>query len=193
SVGLADELLATGSELWNMYGPTETTIWSAVDPVRTSGPGSSIPIGLPIDSTTFYVLDPELRPVPLGVPGELHIGGAGVARGYRNRAELTAERFVNDPYSKTPSARMYRTGDLARWRADGTLEYLGRLDHQVKLRGFRIELGEVEAVLARHPSVAAAAAKIQIGAGKDPALIAYVAPTADGVDADVLRQSLAEH
>jgi amino acid adenylation domain-containing protein len=148
---LANQLLAKGGELWNMYGPTETTIWSAVGRIE---PGSTIiTIGEPVANTTLHILDSRLRPVPPGVPGELHIGGLGLARGYRNRPELTAEKFVPDPFSAEPGARLYKTGDVARSRGGGQMEVQGRIDHQVKIRGYRIELGEIEARLAEHPAV----------------------------------------
>src|SRR5438046_9138159 len=111
----------------------------------------AVTIGRPIANTQVYILDQRLEPAPIGVPGELHIGGDGLARGYLNRPELTAERFVPHPFDRTPGARVYKTGDLARYRADGRVDFLGRLDHQVKVRGFRIELGELETALARHP------------------------------------------
>jgi non-ribosomal peptide synthetase component F len=134
-----------------MYGPTETTIWSTVHEV---GPDDeSIPIGRPIANNTVYVLDPAGQPVPQGVPGELYIGGAGVARGYLGRPELTAERFVADRFGGR-GGRLYRTGDLVRWRDDGIVEFLGRIDHQVKIRGHRIELGEIEAALGEYPGCA---------------------------------------
>ena len=149
---LADPLLDACGSLWNVYGPTEATIWSMVH--RLEGHGGPIPIGKPIDNTQVYLLSPRLQPVPAGVPGELYIGGAGLARGYRGRPDLTAERFVPAPFSRERGARLYKTGDLARHLPDGTLEFLGRIDHQVKVRGFRIELGEIEAVLAQHPGIA---------------------------------------
>ncbi len=140
-----------GRRFFNLYGPTETSIWATATECE-AGVGSP-PIGRPIPNLQVYVLDPKLRPVPVGVPGELVVGGVGVARGYLDRSGLTAERFVPDPFGGEPGARLYRTGDRVRYRPDGTLEFLGRLDHQVKLRGFRIELGEIEAVLAQHPAV----------------------------------------
>jgi amino acid adenylation domain-containing protein len=148
---LANQLLAKGGELWNMYGPTETTIWSAAGRIE-SGAGL-ITIGQPIANTQLHILDPKMRAVPPGVPGELHIGGLGLARGYRNRPELTAEKFVADPLSSEPGARLYKTGDVARSRAGGQIEVQGRMDHQVKIRGYRIELGEIEARLAEHPAI----------------------------------------
>ncbi|MGE8414854.1 MAG: amino acid adenylation domain-containing protein [Pseudomonas sp.] len=142
--------LAQGFTLVNNYGPTEATV------VATSGtiePGAALHIGRPIANTRIYLLDEQRRPLPIGVPGELYVGGAGVARGYLERPELTAERFLDDPFSEVPGARMYRTGDLACWRQDGTLEYLGRNDDQVKIRGLRIELGEIETCLGSHPAL----------------------------------------
>ena len=149
---LANQLLPCCGSLWNMYGPTETTIWSSVYKVG-AGDGSLLPIGRPIGNTQMYILDPARNPVPVGTEGELYIGGDGVARGYLNRPELTSEKFVPDPFRKAPGTRLYRTGDLARYLPDGNIVFLGRIDHQVKIRGFRIELGEIEAVLAEHPAV----------------------------------------
>ena len=140
--------------VWNMYGPTETTIWSSVYKVEGKDE-TLVPIGRPIANTTFYILDGNRQPVAEGATGELYIGGDGLARGYFERDELTAEKFVPDPFSSQPGARLYRTGDLARYRHDGEVEFLGRIDHQVKIRGFRIELGEIEAVLEQHPGVQA--------------------------------------
>jgi len=151
---LADQLLTRASQVWNMYGPTETTVWSTLDLVD-EGP---ISVGRPIANTTLHVLDPEGQPVAIGRPGELHIGGLGVANGYVNRPELTADRFVTR--AAAGGARVYGTGDLVRMRADGRLEHLGRLDHQVKVRGFRIELGEVESALREHAAVEDAAAGV---------------------------------
>ena len=159
----------------NMYGPTETTVWSTCAEVPMAD-GAPITIGRPIANTRVYVVDSHLRPSPVGVPGELLIGGDGVVRGYLDRPELTRERFVPDVLSTRPSDRLYRTGDLARWRSDGTLEFLGRLDHQVKIRGYRIELGEIEAVLARHPAVGEAVVVARTDEGGEPRLVAYVRP-----------------
>ncbi len=169
---LADRLLDKGAGLWNVYGPTETTIWSSA--CRVEAGETPISIGRPIANTQFYVLDKRLRAVPVGVIGELYIGGSGLARGYRHRAALTAERFIPDPFGTTPGGRLYWSGDLARWRADGTLECLGRVDHQVKIRGYRVELGEIEAALARHPGVREAAVAARPDASGEMSLAAYI-------------------
>ncbi len=170
---LANELLARVVEVWNLYGPTETTIWSARERVQAgTGP---VPIGRPIENTTLHVLDRHGEPVPIGVAGELVIGGAGLARAYRNRPALTAERFVPDAFAADPGARLYRTGDLARYLPDGRIECLGRLDHQVKVRGYRIELGEIEATLASHPLVRQAVVTLRDDA-PEKRLVAYVEP-----------------
>jgi arthrofactin-type cyclic lipopeptide synthetase C len=143
--------------LINGYGPTETTTFATTHEITTVPPGAAgIPIGRPIGNTSVYILDANLRPAPIGVAGELYIGGEGVARGYLNRPALTEERFRPDPFSPDPQARMYRTGDLGRWLDDGTIEFLGRNDFQVKIRGFRIELGEIETILAAYPGVSEA-------------------------------------
>lgn len=142
----AQALLAANREVWNLYGPTETTIWSAASRLER---GDRVTIGTPIANTSLYVLDKASRPVPTGVAGELYIGGHGVADGYLGRPELTAERFLPDPFAAAPEARMYRTGDLVRELADGRIAYLGRIDSQVKVRGFRIELEEIESTLRR--------------------------------------------
>jgi amino acid adenylation domain-containing protein len=160
--------------LHNLYGPTEATVdvtaWSCTPDSKRS----SIPIGRPIANTQIYILDAHGEPVPIGVTGELYIGGAGVARGYLNRPELTEERFLSDPFSSEPGARMYRTGDLGRWLADGNIEFLGRNDFQVKIRGFRIELGEIEARLAEHPGVREAVVAVrEAEPGGDKRLVAY--------------------
>lgn len=168
---LAEQLLTRGAELWNLYGPTETTIWSTVYRVEAATP--TIPIGRAIANTQLYVLNSQRQPVPLGVPGELYIGGVGLAQGYLHRPELTAEKFVSHPFTDS-AAKLYRTGDLVRYRADGTLECLGRLDHQVKLRGFRIELGEIEAVLTQNEAVQAAAVIVHTEDPANPQLSAYV-------------------
>lgn len=159
---LAERLLGGDGELWNLYGPTETTIWSSV--YRVEHGTGTIPIGKPIANTRMYVLDDQMQPVPVGVVGDLYIGGEGVARGYLNRPDLTAERFIQDPFSGENEARLYRTGDLARYLPDGDIEFLGRGDNQVKVRGFRIELGEVEVALREYPDVLASV----VIAMKDP-------------------------
>jgi amino acid adenylation domain-containing protein len=169
---LATQLIAKGGELWNMYGPTETTIWSSA--ARVTPEDASISIGQPIANTQLYILDPHLQPVPMGVAGELHIGGLGLARGYRNRAELTAERFVPDPFSGIPGSRLYKTGDVARLRAKGQIEVMGRLDHQVKIRGFRIELGEIEARIGEHPGVKEAVVTAREDTPGRKQLVAYL-------------------
>jgi amino acid adenylation domain-containing protein len=167
---LAAQLIARGVELWNMYGPTETTVWSTCARIRDTSKG--ITIGKPIANTVIRILDPWKNLCPAGVPGELCIGGDGVALGYWGRPDLTADRFIPDPYR--PGAVLYRTGDLARWRNDGALEHLGRLDFQVKLRGFRIELGEIEAVIAQHPAVRETAVIAREDTAGDKRLVAYV-------------------
>ncbi|MET7638033.1 MupA/Atu3671 family FMN-dependent luciferase-like monooxygenase [Streptomyces sp. NPDC005438] len=179
----------------NMYGPTETTVWSTAGRVLATDTGApTTPVGTPVANTSVYVLDAHRRPLPVGVPGELYIGGDGVARGYFRRPELTEERFLPDPYrppSGTRPARMYRTGDLARWLADGRLEILGRGDDQVKIRGFRVELGEVETALCDHPDVASAVVTARGDAGARY-LAAYVvpAPGRTAGDSEALREHL---
>ncbi|MDX2090384.1 MAG: amino acid adenylation domain-containing protein, partial [Kofleriaceae bacterium] len=168
---LAATLVASAESVWNLYGPTETTIWSTCTQVTS---GDAVPIGAPIDNTTVYVLDGARQLAPLGVPGELYIGGRGVALGYHARPELTAERFVDDPFAGAAGARMYRTGDRVRWRADGKLEYLGRVDTQVKVRGYRIELGEIEATLRKSGLVSDAAVIVREDVPGNAQLVAYV-------------------
>ncbi len=176
---LAERLLARGVQLINVYGPTETTVWSAAQPVEQVET-AVIPIGRPLANNRLYILDEHLEPQPPGVAGELYIGGAGLARGYAGRPELTAAAFVPNPFAIAeapgggPGSRLYRTGDLARYRADGSVEFLGRRDFQVKLRGFRIELGEIEALLAAHPQVRQAVVALRAAPGGQQVLVAYL-------------------
>lgn len=174
SKDLANELLDRVGALWNMYGPTETTIWSSAQRIRRSDP--EISVGRPIANTEMYILDSDLNPVPVEVPGELFIGGAGLARGYRNRPDLTAERFLPHPFSDRTEERIYRTGDLALYRQDGKIIHLGRLDHQVKLRGYRIELGEIESALLKHARAMQALVVVREDRPGDRYLAGYVIP-----------------
>jgi len=185
---LARELIPRCSSLWNMYGPTETTIWSTVTHVTSTE--SRIPIGRPIANTQVYIVDRELREVPVGGTGELLIGGTGLARGYLNDPGLTAERFIPDPFSQNKDARLYKTGDLCRCRHDGVIEFLGRNDNQVKIRGYRIELGDVEAALESHPEVKQAATKVVDRQGHEKSLVGYV--VAPGLETRELRTYLAQ-
>lgn len=183
-VNLAGEPLATSvvdqiyhetsaRKVYDLYGPTETTTYSTMT-LRLAGAPATI--GRPLTNERVYILDRQLQPAPIGVPGELFIGGAGLARGYLNRPELTAEKFIPDPFK--PDSRLYRTGDLARWRADGQIEYLGRMDHQVKIRGFRVELGEIEAALRTHPAVIEAVVLAREDQPGDKRLVAYLVASA---------------
>ena len=177
-------------ELHNLYGPTEAAIDVTAWRCERDAAGRPVPIGRPLDNLAIHLLDAASTQVPAGVAGELHIGGVGLARGYVARADLTAERFLPDPFAVEPGARMYRTGDLARYRAGGAIEYLGRVDHQVKIRGFRIEPGEIEAVLATHPAVRQAVVVARRGADGDPRLVGYVVPQPGAAPAP---RALAEH
>lgn len=185
-VDLGDALVECCAELWNLYGPTETTIWSTVAHVTSCG--QPAPVGRPIANTSVYILDGLGQSVPVGTTGEIWIGGLGVARGYLGRAELTAERFVADPFAGRPGARMYRTGDLGRFRPDGVIECLGRADTQVKVRGHRIELGEIETVLQSHPGVLQAVVVARNDAPGQTRLVAYVVPNGGDVAAPELRK-----
>ena len=198
---VAEELLKRSKEVWNLYGPTEATIWSSVAKCRDVIHNVSkihqedviyyvstktVPIGKPINNTQFYVLDDDLQPVPIGVPGQLYIGGAGLAKSYLNRPELTAEKFIPNPFSfSTPSSssNLYKTGDLVRYIPDGNLEYLGRIDYQIKLRGFRIELGEIEAVLMQNPEIKQAVVTLYKNQNQDnnndEKLIAYIVSSSE--------------
>ncbi|HEY1580407.1 MAG TPA: amino acid adenylation domain-containing protein [Terracidiphilus sp.] len=184
---LAGQLVATGAEVWNLYGPTETTIWSTLQ--RVISQDEPISIGRPIANTQVYLLDEYGQPVPPGVPGELYIGGNGLARGYLQREELTAERFVNSTFHS--GKRLYRTGDLARRLPSGDLEYKGRADHQVKVRGFRIELGEIEAALEQQPGVSQAVVVVREDNAGDQQLTAYMTTRGHALpESGVLRKAL---
>lgn len=187
---LAKELMARAASVWNMYGPTETTVWSAVHLVTSAE--SAIPIGRPIANTTMYVLDRNLQPTPIGVTGELYIGGEGLARGYLNRPELNAEKFILSSLEGEKRSWLYRTGDLARYRADGNIECLGRTDTQVKVRGFRIELEEIESALRQHPAVIDACATVHEASPGDSRLAAYVTPLQQPESLNEIRNFLKE-
>jgi amino acid adenylation domain-containing protein len=174
---LADWLVEHVGSLWNMYGPTETTVWSTMTHIEPTT--SLITVGRPIANTQTYILDEQFQPTPVGIVGELYIGGDGVARGYLNRPRLTAEKFIPDPFSSQSGARLYRTGDRARYLPGGDIEFLGRKDHQVKLRGFRIELGEIEAVLNQHPAAQAVVVIVREDFPGDKRLVAYIVPQQD--------------
>ena len=170
---LAQQLreIVTG-EILNMYGPTETTVWSSA--ARIGQGDKPITIGKPIANTQIYILDQSLQPVPIGVSGELYIGGEGAARGYFKRPDLTEEKFIPDPFSDHPGARLYRTGDIGRYKVTGEIEFLGRVDHQIKLRGHRIEPGEIETALRKHPLLKEAAVRVWENSANDKRLAAYV-------------------
>jgi len=183
------------TQIINGYGPTENTTFACCYPIPQlpTEMMQSIPIGRPIGNTNVSILDKHLQPVPVGVPGELYIGGDGLARGYLNRPDLTAERFIPDPFGPEPEARLYKTGDLTRYLPDGNIEYLGRLDHQVKIRGFRIELGEIEAVLMTHPMIREALALAREDTPGDTRLVVYVVPAqGEEVNTNILRTYLKE-
>jgi amino acid adenylation domain-containing protein len=170
---LAHQLIERGKEVWNLYGPTETTIWSAVYKVIKKDRQQGIcPIGRPIGNTEIYILDKHQNLVPVGVSGELHIGGVGLARGYWNRPDLTTEKFIPSPFE--PGKRLYKTGDLVRYKTDGKIEFLGRIDHQVKIRGFRIELGEIEVLLKQHPQVRETVVIARKDIAHDSRIVAYI-------------------
>jgi NAD(P)-dependent dehydrogenase (short-subunit alcohol dehydrogenase family) len=191
---LAEGLLTRARDVWNVYGPTETTIWSSFDRLRAGHP---ITIGRPIANTQFYVVDAKGHPVPMGVPGELWIGGDGVARGYLRRPELTTDKFVADPFVSADT-ELYKTGDLVRRLTDGRIEWLERLDNQVKIRGFRIELGEIESVLTADAAVRQAAVLVQEDAAGEKRLVAYLTAREgrtlkDSELRDLLRKKLPEY
>jgi amino acid adenylation domain-containing protein len=184
---LADRLLTKCHQLWNLYGPTETTIWSTICQVDNSK--TSVSIGRPIANTQIYILDENLQLLPVGIPGELHIGGAGLARGYLNRPELTTEKFIPNPFKTNKF--IYKTGDLARYLPNGEIEYLGRIDYQVKLRGFRIELGEIEAVLEKHPEIHQCVVMVREDVPGNQRLVAYL--VADLVSKNTVTDELRQY
>ncbi|HEX5234121.1 MAG TPA: amino acid adenylation domain-containing protein [Silvibacterium sp.] len=186
---LADRLLSGGGRLWNMYGPTETTIWSSISEVA---PGDApVAIGSPLANTQFYVLDENMQPLPPGATGELYIGGDGLARGYFKNSELTASKFLPNPFLAVPGARVYKTGDLVRQSANGNIQFLRRSDHQIKLRGFRIELGEIEKAIESSAALRQVAVLLRQNSSGDPALVAYLVPQSnDAIDIEALRAAL---
>lgn len=171
---LADRLLEKCASVWNLYGPTEITVWATLSQVKSGE--SQIAIGRPIANTQIYILDRNLEPVPIGQSGELHVGGVGLARGYLNRPKLTAEKFIPNPFSTQPNSRLYKTGDLACYLPDGNIKYLERIDNQLKIRGFRIEVGEIEATLSQHPMVKQAAITARKDTSEKKRLVAYIVP-----------------
>ncbi|AFZ11270.1 amino acid adenylation domain protein [Crinalium epipsammum PCC 9333] len=210
---LASELLQWNIPLWNFYGPTEATVWAAINEVQfVESKEGAISIGRPLPNTQLYILDANLQPVPVGVLGELHIGGAGLSRGYLNRPELTAEKFISNPFLTSPlqgegnitppsllgkwagglGSYLYKTGDLARYLPDGTIEFFGRIDHQVKIRGFRIELGEIEAVLSQHPEVKQVVVIAREDNPGDKRIVAYIIPNVETLHTNSLRGFLKE-
>ena len=184
--GLAGELgKVVSGEILNMYGPTETTVWSTTSKV-SKGTDGRITIGRPIANTQIYIVDQLLRPRPIGAPGEILIGGAGVVRGYLGRPDLTSEKFIPNPFGADPSARLYRTGDLGRWLPDGSIDYAGRVDQQVKIRGYRIELGEIESVIGKHPRVRACAVVAREDTPGDKRIVGYVVPRGAGAESPTI-------
>src|SRR5881396_1901817 len=179
-----------GAELYNLYGPTEAAVDVTYWQCTPNSGLSIVPIGRPIRNTQIYILDKYLQPVPIGIAGELHIGGVGLARGYLKRPQMTAEKFISDPFSGRAGARLYKTGDLARFLPDGNIEYLGRMDHQVKIRGFRIELGEIEAVLCQHPAVREAVVIAREDVPGEKRLVAYLVARPPKPEARALRKLL---
>ncbi|AOW99701.1 hypothetical protein BJP34_09735 [Moorena producens PAL-8-15-08-1] len=192
---LANRILETGSELWNLYGPTETTIWSAIYQVPASTTAAingyvPLSIGQPIANTQIYILDSHLEPVPVGIAGELYIGGEGLGRGYFNRPELTSEKFIPNPFSNSRSECLYKTGDLARYLSDGNIEFIGRIDNQVKVRGFRIELGEIESILNSHSQIQESVVIAQEDPLGNKRLIAYIVSEDELIKTNQLREFL---
>jgi len=189
---LATQLMAWNVSLYNFYGPTEATVWATIHAVESiDGSKGAIPIGKAIADKQIYILDNHLQPVPIGVPGEIHIGGMGLARGYLNRPELTAEKFIDNPFNA--SERLYKTGDLGRYLPDGTIEFINRLDYQVKIRGFRIELGEIEAVLNQHPAVQQTVVIAREDQAGDQRLVAYLVMHSQADLREFLKQQLPEY
>ena len=185
SNSLKDKLLSIADDVFNVYGPTETTIWSTYTKCQKD---KKVTIGKPFANTQTYIVDNNLNPCPIGAPGELHIGGAGLARGYLNQPELTQERFIPNPFAKEvglpTTDRIYKTEDLVRWLPDGNIEYLGRTDFQVKIRGFRIELGEIENTLAKHEAIA----QVTVSAKEkdnQKYLVAYYVTVKDQLDPEI--------
>jgi acyl-CoA synthetase (AMP-forming)/AMP-acid ligase II len=186
---LARKLVERSSDVWNLYGPTETTIWSAIHQVTSVQ--ESVPVGRAIANTEIYVLDAHLHPVPAGVPGDIYIGGDGLARGYLNRPDLTAEKFIPNPFDQMGSSgRIYKTGDVGRYRSDGTLELWGRSDDQVKVLGYRIEPNEIATILNQHAAIAASIVVAREDAAGEKRLVAYVVPK---VASDLCESDLREH
>jgi len=188
---LAADLLPRLGALWNGYGPTETTVWSTFH--RLDSAQTPVPIGRPVCNTQIHILDEDGQQVPVGTMGELYIGGDGVTLGYLGRDDLTAERFLPDPFRSEPGARLYRTGDLGRWREDGILECLGRIDHQIKVRGYRIEPGEIEAQLCGHPAIAQAVVIAREDTPGDVRLVAYIVMRGEAPTTQAMREHLRQH
>ena len=180
----------TGAELHNLYGPTEASIDATYFTCERNSDRTLVPIGRPIANTVSYILDRHLNPLPVGIAGELYIGGAGLGRGYLHRPELTAKAFVSDPFSVQSGARLYKTGDLARYLEDGNIDYLGRIDNQLKLRGFRIELGEIEEVIKQDPEVSEAVVLVREDEPGDRRLVAYVVSNRDALESEGLEADL---
>ncbi|AFZ11265.1 amino acid adenylation domain protein [Crinalium epipsammum PCC 9333] len=188
---LAEKILAWNVPVWNFYGPTEATVWATIQQIKgIYSINKVIPIGKAIADKQIYILDSNLQPLPIGIPGEIHIGGIGLARGYLNQVELTAEKFINNPFK--PSGKLYKTGDLGRYLPDGTIEFIGRIDYQVKIRGFRIELGEVETVLSQHPAVKQVVVVDQNDELGNKRLVAYIVTKSEQIPNSELRQFLTE-
>jgi amino acid adenylation domain-containing protein len=190
SLDLAERLTALVPQVWNMYGPTETTIWSTIHLVRQGA--EPVPIGRPIANTQIYILDSDLRPVAPGQTGELYIGGDGLARGYLNKPDITPERFIANPIAGEPSARIYRTGDLARFLPSGEIAYQGRVDHQIKIHGVRVEPEEIEAPILHFPGVKQALVVASENGTEDKQLVAYLIPTKPDLPLGILREHLKE-